>query len=131
MITRKPGDTTPPAADSTTSKSPPPPATHPAASVPARESASDADVAEFIAKMKAVAPATTGDRGRLVFAMDATMSRAPTWDLALSLQGEMFAAVKSKAVKVHIGQTYKLADAAQAHQDLEARRTVGSTVLLP
>ena len=29
-----------------------------------------------------------------MFAMDATMSRAPTWDMALSLQGEMFAAVK-------------------------------------
>ena len=29
-----------------------------------------------------------------MFAMDATMSRAPTWDMALKLQGEMFAAVK-------------------------------------
>lgn len=49
----------------------------------------------------------------------------------LATARETFAAVKSKAVKVHIGQTYRLADAAQAHQDLEARRTVGSTVLLP
>lgn len=62
--------------------------------VPAREPSSDAAVAEFIAKMKAVAPATSGERGRLVFAMDATMSRAPTWDMALKLQGEMFSAVK-------------------------------------
>lgn len=44
--------------------------------------------------MKSLAPAATGDRGRLLFAMDATMSRAPTWDLALSLQADMFAAVK-------------------------------------
>jgi hypothetical protein len=51
-------------------------------------------VAAFIAKMKAITPASTGTRGRLLFAMDATMSRAPTWDMALSLQGEMFAAVK-------------------------------------
>lgn len=56
--------------------------------------ASDADVAAFIAKMKTLAPAQTGDRGRLIFAMDATMSRAPTWDMALKLQGDMFGAVK-------------------------------------
>lgn len=65
-----------------------------AASVPARQPSSDAEVAAFLAKMKSVAPPAVGDRGRLLFAMDATMSRAPTWDMALSLQGEMFAAVK-------------------------------------
>jgi NADPH2:quinone reductase len=32
---------------------------------------------------------------------------------------------------VQIGQTYPLKDAARAHADLEARRTTGSTVLLP
>jgi hypothetical protein len=64
------------------------------ARTPAPLSASDAEVADFIAKMKAVTPASTGDRGRLLFAMDATMSRAPTWDMALALQGEMFAVVK-------------------------------------
>jgi NADPH2:quinone reductase len=35
------------------------------------------------------------------------------------------------ALKVSIGQRYALADVAQAHRDLEARRTTGSTVLLP
>jgi NADPH:quinone reductase len=44
---------------------------------------------------------------------------------------ELFAAVKSKKVKVHIGQTYPLAEIAKAHEDLEARRTTGSTVLIP
>jgi NADPH2:quinone reductase len=34
-------------------------------------------------------------------------------------------------VKVDINQTYALADAAQAHADLEARKTTGQTVLLP
>jgi len=43
--------------------------------------------------MHVVAPACLG-RGRLIFAMDATMSRQPTWDLALGLQAEMFRAVK-------------------------------------
>jgi len=35
------------------------------------------------------------------------------------------------AVRIEIGQTYALEDAARAHRDLEARRTVGSTVLIP
>lgn len=44
---------------------------------------------------------------------------------------ELFAVVKSKKVKAHIGQTYPLAEAAKAYTDLEARRTTGSTVLIP
>jgi NADPH2:quinone reductase len=39
--------------------------------------------------------------------------------------------VSSGAVRIEIGRTYPLRDAAQAHRDLEARRTTGSTVLLP
>ena len=35
------------------------------------------------------------------------------------------------AVRIEVGQRYALRDAAQAHRDLEARRTTGSTVLLP
>jgi NADPH2:quinone reductase len=34
-------------------------------------------------------------------------------------------------VKVRIGRAYPLADAAQAHRDLEARRTTGSSLLIP
>jgi hypothetical protein len=55
----------------------------------------DADVAEFVRRMKELAPQTTAGRGRLIFAMDATMSRQPTWDLALALQADMFHAVKA------------------------------------
>ena len=54
---------------------------------------SGAEVDAFIARVHSVAPASFG-RGRLIFAMDATMSRQPTWDLALGLQAEMFRAVK-------------------------------------
>ncbi|MBM4239118.1 MAG: quinone oxidoreductase [Gammaproteobacteria bacterium] len=43
----------------------------------------------------------------------------------------LFAALSSKKFKLHIGQRYALADAAQAHRDLEARKTTGSTVLIP
>ena len=44
---------------------------------------------------------------------------------------DVFSAVKKKVFKVSINQTYPLREAAQAHRDLEARRTTGSTVLLP
>lgn len=44
---------------------------------------------------------------------------------------ELFDVIGQGAVRIEIGQTYALRDVAQAHRDLEARRTVGSTVLLP
>jgi NADPH2:quinone reductase len=44
---------------------------------------------------------------------------------------ELFDVVKSGAVKIEVRQTYKLADVQKAHQDLEARKTTGSTVILP
>ncbi len=44
---------------------------------------------------------------------------------------ELFDVVASGAVKIHVNRTYALADAAQAHRDLEARKTTGSTVLQP
>jgi NADPH2:quinone reductase len=44
---------------------------------------------------------------------------------------ELFAAVRSRKVRVIIGQKYPLARAADAHRDLEGRRTTGSTVLVP
>lgn len=50
-------------------------------------------------------------------------------DLLASAQ-DLFDVVASGAVKIAVNQTYRLADAAQAHADLEARRTTGSTVLV-
>ena len=44
---------------------------------------------------------------------------------------ELFDVVQRGAVKIEVRQTYALRDAAQAHRDLEARKTTGSTVLLP
>jgi hypothetical protein len=51
-------------------------------------------VDDFIAKIKSLPTVPAGGRGRLIFAMDATMSRQPTWDMALSLQSDMFNAVR-------------------------------------
>lgn len=44
---------------------------------------------------------------------------------------ELFQVIGSGAVKVEVGGTYPLAEAARAHTDLEGRKTTGSTVLLP
>jgi NADPH2:quinone reductase len=44
---------------------------------------------------------------------------------------ELFKVVKSGAVKIRINHTYPLAEAARAHDDVAARRTTGSVVLLP
>jgi len=59
----------------------------------AQEASSGAGVDAFLNQVRSLQPASSG-RGRLIFAMDATMSRQPSWDLALSLQSEMFRAVK-------------------------------------
>jgi hypothetical protein len=49
------------------------------------------DVDSFLSKVAATPKRTQGGkRGRLLFAMDATASRQPTWDTAASIQGQMF-----------------------------------------
>jgi hypothetical protein len=50
-----------------------------------------AEIDAFIQRARTLAPPTeAGKRGRLIFALDATMSRQPAWDTACKLQGEMF-----------------------------------------
>jgi NADPH2:quinone reductase len=51
-------------------------------------------------------------------------------DLELSA-GRVIDAITKGWIKMKVGQTYPLKDAAQAHRDLEARKTTGSTVLIP
>ncbi len=49
------------------------------------------EIDAFLQKVRALSPtAASGKRGRLIFALDATMSRQPTWDSACALQAEMF-----------------------------------------
>src|SRR6476619_5856999 len=49
------------------------------------------EIEAFLDKVRALGPAATaGKRGRLIFALDATMSRQPTWDTACALQADMF-----------------------------------------
>jgi len=53
---------------------------------------SSGEIDAFVQQVRSM-PAKSGQRGRLIFAMDATMSRQPSWDMALQLQAEMFDAV--------------------------------------
>jgi hypothetical protein len=48
------------------------------------------EVDSFLAEIRKLASAPAGSRGRLIYALDATASRQPTWDIACQLQGEMF-----------------------------------------
>lgn len=55
---------------------------------------SQADVAAFLEKVNRLSTTQNTGEGRLIFAMDATMSRQPTWDKALGIQGQMFVEAK-------------------------------------
>jgi hypothetical protein len=55
---------------------------------------SQTEVDAFVKEMRGLKSVGSG-RGRLIFAMDATMSRQPSWDLALELQADMFKTVKA------------------------------------
>lgn len=70
------------------------PADAPASGLPSAAPSSPNEVEAFLKSVKAVTPlAAAPRRGRLAFAMDATLSRQPTWDQALAHQAAMFEAV--------------------------------------
>jgi len=58
--------------------------------VPQAGTSTSDDIAAFVAKARALSPHAPGAKGRLIFALDATMSRQPTWDMACALQADMF-----------------------------------------
>src|SRR5471032_442755 len=70
-------------------------------------------------------------RGSLFLTRPSLMSYMATRDDLEAAAAALFGVVSSGAVKIEIKQRYKLADVAQAHSDLEARKTIGSTILLP
>jgi len=79
----------------------------------------------------AVSPLELSKRGSLFLTRPTLFHYIATRPALDAAARELFAAVKSRAVRVRIGQRYALTDAAQAHRDLEGRRTTGSTVLVP
>src|SRR4030088_1256706 len=61
-----------------------------AGSLPETKPSASDDIAAFVARARAMSPHAAGAKGRLVFALDATMSRQPTWDMACALQADLF-----------------------------------------
>ena len=78
-----------------------------------------------------IAVGTLGARGSLYVTRQTLFTHTATLEAMQAMAAELFAVVESGAVKIHIEQRYALADAAQAHLDLEARKTTGSSVLIP
>ncbi len=72
-----------------------------------------------------------GPKGSLYLTRQTLFTHIATRESTQAMADELFAVVGSGQVKIRIDQRFPLADAAQAHRDLEARKTTGSTVLLP
>jgi NADPH2:quinone reductase len=70
-------------------------------------------------------------KGSLYLTRPTLMTYVAADDALQSNVADLFEVVGSGAVKIEVNQTYALADAVQAHKDLEGRKTTGSTVLLP
>jgi len=76
-------------------------------------------------------PLVLAAKGSLFLTRPTLMTYTARREDLLATAAELFEVVRSGAVRIEIRQTYPLAEAAQAHRDLEARSTTGSTVLLP
>lgn len=78
-----------------------------------------------------VAPLELSRRGSLFLTRPTLFHYIATRSELQRAAKDLFEVVEQGAVDVVVGQRYRLREAAQAHRDLEARRTVGSTVLVP
>jgi len=76
-------------------------------------------------------PGLLGAKGSLFLTRPSLMTYTAERDALLAHARDLFEVVESGAVKIEIQQTYSLAEAARAHQNLETRKTTGSTILLP
>jgi NADPH2:quinone reductase len=77
------------------------------------------------------APGILGPKGSLYVTRQTLFTHIATHEATQAMADDLFAIVLSGQVKIRIDQRYPLADVALAHRDLEARRTTGSSVLLP
>ena len=76
-------------------------------------------------------PAGLASRGSLYLTRPSLSAYTASREELTASADALFAMVAGGHLRIEINQTYALADAAQAHTDLEARKTTGSTVLLP
>ncbi|WP_153111468.1 quinone oxidoreductase family protein [Propionivibrio limicola] len=76
-------------------------------------------------------PLLLSQKGSLFITRPVLMHYTAKRDELLALGSELFDMVVSGRIRIGVNQRYALADAASAHRDLEARKTSGSTILLP
>jgi NADPH2:quinone reductase len=72
-----------------------------------------------------------GAKGSLYVTRATLFTHIATQAATQAMADDLFAVVSAGQVKIRIDQRYPLANVAQAHRDLEARKTTGSTVLMP
>jgi NADPH2:quinone reductase len=77
------------------------------------------------------APAELAKRHSLYVTRPVLFDFVNTRDRLLAAAAELFKLMEASVLKVSVNQRYPLAEVAQAHRDLEARKTTGSTVLIP
>ena len=78
-----------------------------------------------------LAPLELSKRGSLFLTRPTLFHYIPTRATLMRAATEMFDLVSKSVISVQVGQVYPLQEAARAHTDLEARRTIGATVLVP
>ncbi len=78
-----------------------------------------------------VQPLALSQRGSLFLTRPTLGDYTRTRQELLAAAGELFEVVSNGTVRIMVNQRYPLREAVRAHQDLEARRTTGSSVLLP
>ena len=78
-----------------------------------------------------IAPVELSAKGSLYLTRPTVMHYTAAREDLTAGAGELFEAIEDGTVSIEVNQVYPLADAAQAHRDLEARKTTGSTILLP
>ncbi len=79
----------------------------------------------------ALNPLLLSQKGSLFLTRPTLMDYTARREDLVSAADELFGLVQSGVLRIEINQSYALADAARAHRDLEARKTTGSTVLIP
>ncbi|MGH8223621.1 MAG: zinc-binding dehydrogenase, partial [Woeseiaceae bacterium] len=77
------------------------------------------------------APAELAKRHSLYVTRPVLFDFIDTRERLLAASAELFEVIASGAVTINVNQRYALEDATQAHIDVEARRTTGSTILVP
>jgi NADPH2:quinone reductase len=78
-----------------------------------------------------ISPLELTKRGSLFLTRPTLFHYIPTRASLVRAASEMFELVANSVIEAHVGQVYPLQEAARAHVDLEARRTIGATVLVP